>query len=63
MPRSPTPITLSAEERKTLQAWQRAGSTEQRMVERAQIILRAAAGEGTDEIAAALHTRPARVSK
>ncbi len=63
MPRSPTPITLSAEERTTLQAWQRAGSTEQRMVERAQIILRAAAGEGTDAIAAALQTRPARVSK
>ena len=50
MPRSPTPIALSGEERQPLQAWQRAGSTEQRMVARAQIILRAAAGEGTNEI-------------
>jgi len=54
---------LTAEERKTLQAWQRAGSTEQRLVDRARIILRAAQGQGTEEIAAALDTRPARVSK
>ena len=48
MPRSPTPIALSGEERQPLQAWQRAGSTEQRMVARAQILLRAAGGEGTE---------------
>ena len=63
MPKLPTPITLSTEERTTLRAWQRAGSTEQRMVERADMILRAAQGQRTDEIAAALRTRPARVSK
>ena len=63
MPRPPTLVRLTAEERKTLQAWQRAGSTEQRLVDRARIILRAAQGQGTEEIAAALDTRPARVSK
>ena len=63
MPKLPTPITLSTEERTTLRAWQRAGSTEHRMVERADMILRAAQGQRTDEIAAALRTRPARVSK
>ena len=63
MPRPPTAITLTAEEKKTLQVWQRAGSTEHRFVERARIILRAAKGQSTHEIAAALNTRPARVSK
>ena len=63
MPKLPTSITLSAEERTTLRAWQRAGSTEHRMVERADMILRAAQGQRTDEIATALRTRPARVSK
>ena len=63
MPKLPTPIALTATERQTLRAWQRAGTTEQRLVERARIVLRAADGQGTGEIAAALQTRPARVSK
>ena len=63
MSRSPTPISLSADERTTLQAWQRTGSTERRLVERAEIVLRAADGQATSAIAVALRTRPARVSK
>ena len=38
MPKLPTPIALTAKERKTLRAWQRAGTTEQRLVERARIV-------------------------
>ena len=46
-----------------LQRWRRAGPTEHQLVERAEMILRAADGQGSREIAAALGTRPARVSK
>ncbi len=63
MPRPPTPIHLSAEERTTLQAWQRGGSSDRRLGERAEIVLRAADGQATRAIAVALRTRPARVSK
>lgn len=58
-----TPITLSAQDRETLRSWLRTGKTEQRLVERSQIILLAAEGKTTGEIAEALSTRPARVSK
>ncbi len=58
-----TPIVLSEAEQDTLRSWLRAGTSEQRMVERAQIILAAAEGSGTNEIARELRTRPARVSK
>ena len=57
------PIILAPEEADTLTRWARAGRREQRQVLRARIILRAAAGEGTNAIAAALDTRPATVSK
>jgi transposase len=58
-----TPIVLSEAEQETLRSWQRAGTSEQRMVERARIVLAAADGVGTNEIARDLGTRPARVSK
>jgi transposase len=58
-----TPIVLSEAEQETLGSWLRAGRSEQRMVERARIILAAAEGVGTNEIARTLGTRPARVSK
>lgn len=56
-------IQLSAEERETLERWVRSGSTPQRLVERSRIILRAAEGCGSVEIADEFGTRPARVSK
>ena len=58
-----TPIVLSEAEQETLRSWLRAGTSEQRMVERARIVLAAADGIGTNEIARQLVTRPARVSK
>ena len=58
-----TPIVLSSEERRTLERWARSGKGERRLVERARIILLAAAGRRTDEIAAALATPASRVSK
>ena len=58
-----TPIVLSGEEQQTLGSWLQAGTSEQRMVERARIILAAAEGTGTNEIARDLGTRAARVSK
>jgi transposase len=58
-----TPIVLSEAEQATLRSWLRAGTSEQRMVERARIVLAAADGIGTNEIARQLLTRPARVSK
>jgi len=63
MTKTATPIVLSESETDTLEAWLRAGSTEQRHAERARIILAAGAGVGTLEIARQLGTRPARVSK
>jgi len=63
MTKTATPIVLSESETETLEAWLRAGSTEQRHAERARIILAAGAGEGTLDIARRLDTRPARVSK
>jgi len=63
MTKTATPIVLSESETETLEAWLRAGSTEQRHAERARIILAASAGEGTLDIARRLGTRPARVSK
>jgi transposase len=58
-----TPIVLSEAEQETLRSWLRAGTGEQRMVERARIVFAAADGVGTNEIARQLLTRPARVSK
>lgn len=63
MSKHATPIVLTDSEREMLMAWLRAGSTEQRVVERARIVLAAAKGHATTHIARVLHTRPARVSK
>ena len=56
-------IVLTEEERCTLEGWTRAGSTEQRYVQRAQFVLAAARGEGTTHIARRWKVRPATVSK
>lgn len=58
-----TPIVLSEAEQETLCSWLRAGTSEQRMVERARMILAAAEGIGTNAIARELGTRAARVAK
>jgi len=63
MAKPPTPLTLSAEERQTLERWVRNHKTERRMVERARIVLLAAGGEASGEIARRLATPAARVSK
>jgi len=56
-------IDLTEEEQKILKSWVSKGTTEQRMVERAQMILEAAEGKTTTEIAERLRKRPATVSK
>ena len=63
MAKPATPIVLSDEERSTLERWVRSQKTERRLLERARIVLLAAAGERTDAIAARFETTPARVSK
>ena len=63
MSRPVTVIRLGDEERAVLQSWVRAGSTQQRFVTRAKIILAAAEGRATKDIAAELEIRPATVSK
>jgi transposase len=57
------PIVLTDEERGQLMAWTRQGRTEQRLVQRSRIVLAAAAGTMTKEIATRLAVRPATVSK
>ncbi|MGH7868508.1 MAG: IS630 family transposase [Candidatus Dormibacteraceae bacterium] len=56
-------ITLEPAEERTLRQWCRAGTTEHRMAERAQMVLLASQSQSTVEIARRLRTRPARVSK
>jgi len=63
MPYAAVPLTLTPTDRAVLERWTRAARTEHRVVARAQVILRAAAGEPTRAIAAALGVRPATVSK
>jgi transposase len=63
MARPTARIQLDAEEESTLRAWTRKGTSEQRMVERAHIILLASEGFSVEKIAERLHTRTARVSK
>jgi len=58
-----TEVRLSRKERETLSCWSRCGTTQQRLAERARMILAAAEGKTNREIAAGLGTRPARVSK
>jgi transposase len=63
MPGTATPIELSKQEREILNRWSSSATTEHRLVERARIILLAAEGLATREIARRLKTRAARVSK
>jgi len=61
--RPATPIELSAEERRTLESWVRASTTEQRLVLRARLIVAAAAGVTTTALARRFGVRPATVSQ
>lgn len=63
MSKIPTPVSLTEEDRRTLESWIRSTKTEQRLVLRAKIILAAASGQGTNMIARELDVRPATVSK
>src|SRR6516165_6122479 len=63
MPRTAAQIHLTGEEEATLRQWSRLGTTEQRMVERARVILLSQEGVTVEKIAERLQTRPARVSK
>jgi transposase len=63
MSRSPAQVHLTADEEATLRAWTRKTTTEQRLVERAKIILLSHEGWTVEKIAQQLDTRPARVSK
>jgi transposase len=63
MARPAVVIRLSAEEEKALKGCLRSGTTEQRLAERARIVLLASQGHGSGEIASLLKTRQARVSK
>lgn len=63
MSRQAATVTVTAEARKVLEGWVRGTTTEQRLVQRARIILAAAEGQSTEAIARALRVRPATVSK
>lgn len=63
MSKHATPIQLTEEERTVLEVLERSPKTEQRKALRARIVLGAAAGQGTNAMAAELKVRPATVSK
>ncbi len=63
MSRPATPIVLTEADRAALLAWTRATTTEQRLVQRARIILGAADGQASTLIASRLRIRRATVSK
>jgi transposase len=63
MAKKATTIHLTAEDEQTLHEWIDAAAYWERMAERARIIFLAGEERGTLEIAQALATRPARVSK
>ena len=63
MARPVTQISLTEQDRATLQQWARSGTTEQRLALRARIILAAAAGQASVTIAGRLGVRHATVSK
>lgn len=63
MPKPATPIVLSHDERQQLHANRRKSKAQARYVQRGQIILRAAEGMASKEIAAQLRISPAVVSK
>jgi transposase len=58
-----TEIYLTEEEQNVLKSWINKGTTEQRMVERSRIVLEAAMGKTTKDIARILRMRVAKVSK
>ncbi len=60
MAKPATRITLNPEEEQTLRGWLRSHKTERRMVERAQMVLLAAADTSTTAIAQQLGTPPRR---
>ena len=63
MSRQAAAVQLTEQERNVLKQWLRAGTAEQRKVERARIILLADQGRSTTKIAQELGTRPARISR
>ena len=63
MARSRARIQLTTEEEAILRQWLRQGTSEQRLVERARIILLSQEGLTVEKIAERLAARPARVSK
>jgi len=63
MARCPAQIHLTADEEETLRKWTRQSTAEQRLVERARVILLSHEGLTVEKIAERLNTRPARVSK
>lgn len=63
MPPQATLVELTEQERQMLLHWSSSGTTEHRLVERSRIILLAAEGRSTRDIAEQLRTRTARVSK
>ena len=63
MSRRATTIVVSDDDRTTLAAWVRGASTEQRLAQRARIVLAAGEGDSTKRIAARLRVRRATVSR
>jgi transposase len=63
MSKRPTSLALTPEDRSCLESWVRAGKTERRLAERARVILAAADGQSTIQIARSQRMRPATVSK
>src|ERR1700736_5930802 len=63
MTSSPAQICLTEEEQAALREWTRKGTAEQRLVDRARIILLSHEGLTVEKISERLKTRPARVSK
>jgi transposase len=63
MARPATPVSLTEEDRATLEQWARSPTTEQRFALRARIILAAAENQSTEAIARRLDLRNATVSK
>ena len=61
--RPPTPVSLTDEERVILESTVSAATSEQRMAFRARVVLAAAEGRSTEEIAKSEHVRTATVSK
>ena len=63
MGRPATRVAVTNEDRATFTRWVQGGTTEQRLVLRAKIVLAAASGAATQDIASDLGLRPATVSK